>query len=1151
MPELTVSSLHRYSNRFLRSTDLVRDFEDPHGLQGYWLTDFGQSCIQRLSDGIRPMSGHRAWRLTGDFGSGKSSFALFLANSLRDAKRRLPNRLYKQLVHQLPEAKKLQYVPVLVTGNRERIAPAILRAVFRSFGTLFSRGAPSGLEIEIQKALSSSKLSDAVVLELIRKANFKIIQSGKGNGMLIILDEVGKFLEFAAQNPEQQDIYFLQQLAEIACRSGEQPIMVVCLLHQGFNAYAEQLAESSQREWEKISGRFEEIIFQQPLDQIAVLIASALNIDTSRLPARYKKQASESLNQAISLGWFGTSSSRETLRRVAHLLFPLDPMVLPALVRTFQRFGQNERSLFSFLCSYEPCGLRAFSTTPLDTTQSIFRLADFYNYIRMNFGHRLAVASYRTHWNVIESLIETRPGDDVLKLEVLKTVGVLNLLNSEDLRPTKGAISWAIGGNSPAKRAQTSRALKDLASERVLHYRGEARGYSIWAYTSVDIDARYEEAKRAIPQIKAVTTAIREQLDMRPIVARAHYIKTGNLRYFTVIYCQPHELKEQAVAPQTSHADGVILVPLCETKRDSDAARIAAAESPGRDDLILITAVPRPLNSLHQAALDAQRWEWVQENTSELNTDPLARDEVSLHLQEARNRLQNQLQEFIGLNRIGGRTTLSWYYKGININLKNGRDVMRWLSNLCDDVFHDAPLIRNELVNRHSLSAAASAARIRLIDLMFASSDKPDLGIPADRKPPEKSMYFSVLKATGLHRKVKDHWKIGYPSPRYESNLAPALHAIKRSISSQPDTRVPVNELLKTLRRPPFGVRDGLFPILLAVVAIADEREIAFYEDGTFLREVGRDAFLRMSKAPERFDIQYCRVEGVRSQLFTQLVQILELAASRPNEFELLGVVRKLCEFVAKLPDYTRNTKRLTTTALAVREVILQARQPVHLLFHDLPAACGFPKFEIGSTISTKNTREFATKLKAALDELKIAFFELHNRISGALSNTFGYTDFPVSSYRPKLATRAERLLVDITEIKLRGFSIRLAEAGLSNSDWLESVGSFLALRPPGRWTDTEEDIFDRELSSFAGRFKRAESAGFAATPGTCGMRIAVTQANGFERQEVLHIDEKEDKTLKQLEAEIGQLIMRNKRIGIAAASRVLWAQMTPDGEEK
>ena len=117
-----ISSLHRYSNRFLRSTDLSRDFDDPNGLQGYCLTDFGLSCLNRISEGLKPNSSRRAWRLTGDFGSGKSSFALLLANTLRDAKGRLPKGLRELVIAEIPEIKKIQYVPILVVGNRGAMA---------------------------------------------------------------------------------------------------------------------------------------------------------------------------------------------------------------------------------------------------------------------------------------------------------------------------------------------------------------------------------------------------------------------------------------------------------------------------------------------------------------------------------------------------------------------------------------------------------------------------------------------------------------------------------------------------------------------------------------------------------------------------------------------------------------------------------------------------------------------------------------------------------------------------------------------------------------------------------------------------------------------------------------------------------------------
>lgn len=1141
MSDQAIASLHTYSNRFLRSTDLVRDFDDPQGLNGYWLTDFGRSCLGRISDGFRQDSGRRTWRLTGDFGSGKSSFALLLAHSASDARHRLPKTLFNDVAEEFPEAKRLRFVPVLVTGTRERIAPAILRAVLKVFGTLYSRrGIRSDLEIQIENLLSNpQQITDAEVLRLVEKTNRKIVQNGRGSGMLLILDEVGKFLEFAAQNPDEQDVYFLQQLAEMAARSGREPLVVVCLLHQGFNAYAAQLTPASQREWEKIAGRFEEIVFRQPLDQVALLIASALDVSEARLPSALKKEASAALNAGLAWGWFGTSASRDTLRRLAHRLFPLDPLLLPVLVRTFQRFGQNERSLFSFLCSYEPFGLRAFSSKPLTGSSHPYRLADFYDYIRANFGHRLAITSYRTHWNVIESKIEAHPTGDTLASRILKTVAVLNLLNADDLRPTRDAICAAVAGSSAEEQRQVIRWLKKLQG-RDLHFRGASRGYSLWPYTSVDIDARLNEAKSAIPNVKKIGEAIRHQLDSRPVVARAHYIRTGNLRYFDVVFCDPMDLEQKATEQRSSRADGLILVPLCETKGQTEAALHTAKQMRGRDDLIQIIAVPRPLRHVEPAALDALRWEWIQEKTPELNNDPYARDEVQLHLQEARNRLQNQIQEFIGLNRVGRRVTLSWFYRGDRIQHHTGRQVMRWLSTLCDSVFDSAPQIRNELVNRHNLSSAAAAARMRLIELMFANSDKLNLGLPADRKPPEWSMYLSVLQATGLHRKEEQAWQVDYPCEGQPGNVLPTLERIRKFIITRSDARVPVSDLLAVLRRPPFGLRDGLFPIFLAVIAIIEEQEIAFYENGTFLREVGRDAFLRMSKAPEKFDIQYCKIEGVRAEVFRRLVAVLDVKPIADRGVELLDVVKPLCQFVAQLPPYVLNTRKLPVVALSVRDTILRAREPATLLFKDLPTACGLGPVptlspEAGAPLS------FAKTLKAALDNLRAAYPELHERLRERLRGTFDLPgDFP--QFRRSLGERAEQILLSISEPKLRAFCLRLIDQKLSDSDWVESIGSFLALKPPTKWHDAEEDLFNSELMDCASRFHHVESIAFSVGMArhSTGVRLAITQADGVEYERVFHYTSNEETRLVKLQRELEVLLKREGRVGLAAASRAI-----------
>jgi hypothetical protein len=1143
-----LSTVFRPANRFLRSTELVRDFEDPNALNGYCLTEFGKHCFSRIAVGLENGSSARAWRLTGDYGSGKSSFALLLAAAFAD-EQRLPKHLQQEVVSLNPQVRNARYVPLLVTGTREALSIVIVRRLLELHQRLFVKGAKSSLEERLGKySRQNDPITDEIVVRLISEVTEKIVSQKKGRGLLLVLDEVGKFLEFAALSPEKQDIFLVQKLAEFASRSGKEPFVLVCLLHQGFSAYADALSNSNKREWEKIAGRLEEIRFQHPLDQIVLLLASALNVDMEKVDARHLKSLEGSMDSAIRLGWFGASSSRSTLRRHAPALFPIDPFVVPVLVRTFQRYGQNERSIFSFLFSYESLGLHAFASMALNAATP-YRLHHFYDYVRANLGHRLAVASYRSHWAVIESVVDTFPSANELENQVMKTIGIINLLNTDELLPTEEALCWAVAGPDVKGHEMVRQALRRLRTARAVFFRGENRGFCLWPHLSVDIEARFDEAKREIASVGSVGKAISGLLDTRPIVARRHYIATGNLRFLRVIYCSvPEALKYASIEP--TDADGTILVPLCENEREHrEALRLGPQLSVvQKRDYIRLVAVPRPLNQLSGVILDSLRWDWVITNTGDLNSDRYAREEVSRFRTDAQNRLEQAVQGFVGLNRTSSRFQLAWFSQGEAVRLDSGRELLSYISELCDEAFPKAPHIHNELVNRRLLSSAAAAARMRLIELMFSSADQPGLGIDVSKNPPEKSIYLSVLRGTGLHHeKTPGRWALGEPDGADPCKVRNALREIQALLEKHADRRLSVEILSQELRRPPFGLRDGIIPIFLAVIAISQRREIAVYENGTFLREVGKDAFLRMSKSPEKFDIQYCRIEGVRAELFEKLIGILALSNRKGKDTELLDLVHELCQVVAKLPEYTRNTKRLPKRALAVRDAILQAQEPVQLVFHELPEACGFPRFGPAAPVTPREAHSFANALKDALDEIRQAYPILESRILKSLAQQFDYGRKNLDGLRRELADRAEKVSTIVADVRLKGFSLRLEDTFLSQEQWIDSVGSFLGLRPPTKWKDDDEDVFARELAVIAGRFKRTEAMAFATSKdktGSNAIRVALTQADGTERQQVLFVSKEDEKDLHRLKGQIARLVNEYPQVGIAAASQAIWDQL-------
>ncbi|OJW07448.1 MAG: hypothetical protein BGO49_26140 [Planctomycetales bacterium 71-10] len=1026
-----------------------------------------------------------------------------------------------------------------MTGAKEPIATAVLRAVQRSLESLPDDDVRQEVVSHVRRlANAPGGPSDADVVKAVEMAAQHICLSGLGTGLLLILDELGKFLEYAAQHPERQDVYFLQTLAEAAARSGRHTILVVGLLHQGFNAYAEQLTQVAQKEWEKVAGRFDEVLFNQPLEQMTGLIADALQVQTDQLPKAVSAQATGDMKAAIKLGWYG-SSAGDDLASLAPRLYPLHPTVIPILPRLFARFGQNERSLFGYLCSDEPFGLRAFAARPLRQA-GFYRLHDLYDYARINFGHRLAVQSYRSHWNQVESVVESFPKVDIDRVNLLKAVAVLNLLDDPDLRASDDSLLLAVAPSRP--RDDLSEAIQELRRKtRVLYHRGAAGGYCLWPHTSVNLDRAYQAAVRAVGVPSPIAPHLRADLETRPLVARRHYIETGNLRHFIVRYGAADEL-EALIEDDHRRADGIILVALCETEPDRRKAMAfsRSASACARPDLLV--AVSSPLAALAGLVHELHRWHWVAANTPDLNHDSYAAEEVARQLAAAREALDRRLRSYVGLRQFDQATELRWYRHGKPLAISGGRELLSTLSTICDEVYPDAPRVLNELVNRDSLSSAAAAARMRLIERIFKHGGEPLLGMDTKSAPPEMSMYLSVLREANLHHVANDEWAVGLPDGLADRcRVRPVFARMLEILEGRNEGRVSVSELFASLRRPPFGVRDGLAPLLFAAFAAAHEHDVAFFEEGAFLRTVGGLEFQRLLKDPGRFEIQYCRMGGIRAAVLDKVFRLLKPGEVRPAKSDILDVVRQLCEFAASLPAYTHRTGSLSPYASAVREVILQAEEPATLLFTQLPTACGVGRLGTDAAPKAELIEQFVKRLKTALDELRTAYPALIERVKSEVLSALARPG-RFGEARASAAATARKLLIAVSDTRLKAYCLRLADDRLAEREWLEGLASFVLSKPPSKWRDADVRSFGEELERLAAHYRRVESAAFSAKGDPVeAVRLAVTRTDGREVERVIYVGPEEEKRARALEADFLKLLRAEDRVGLVAATRALW----------
>lgn len=335
----TLDKLVVVSPRFARSVSLVRDVHRPDALDGYILTPTGRDVLRRLSDALAGDSPTRAWSLTGPYGSGKSAFALFAAQLLAGGET-VRHRARKNLAdwdvelseHLFGAAGPLprkvgRLCPVLVTGSRRPLEQALAERLASSLRAIAPNGRPPGLVKRLEQLAAQASFSGKDIVALFDEANAYLEKFGNAAaGILLIVDELGKFLEYGATNPERGDVFILQELAEAATRS-KRPFLFVTILHQALSIYTEHLSANRRAEWAKVQGRFEDVAFEERTEQMLRLLSHAIQHEGDAAGLRtLHKQAKAAAQEAATLGLHCGSMTSAELQGCLTACYPLHPL---------------------------------------------------------------------------------------------------------------------------------------------------------------------------------------------------------------------------------------------------------------------------------------------------------------------------------------------------------------------------------------------------------------------------------------------------------------------------------------------------------------------------------------------------------------------------------------------------------------------------------------------------------------------------------------------------------------------------------------------------------------------------------------------------------------------------------------------------------
>jgi hypothetical protein len=1104
-----LSQYVRVERRFGLSARLDSDLRGTPPLTGYVMQASVRKALLTMTEAIE-QAGRRAFTWTGPYGGGKSCAALLVASLVAGSKAQ--KSLAQDIVGPETAAQFRAAFPggtwkaIALTGRRAPLAEDLARAAGTSLGWS-------------EEVIRAHAQDDRALIGAIETA------AKQRGGVLIVLDELGKFFEHAATTGG--DIHLLQDLAERAGRS-EGRIVIIGVLHQSFEQYADRLNRTARDEWAKVQGRFQNIPFVAQADEMAALIAHAVQTDAAPTSAHtLAKQAAAAVAERRPVD----------AEALAHTLFeawplhPITTLLLGPVSR--QRFAQNERSVFGFLSSSEPHGFQAhLEATDAKGNHPWFYPHQLWDYLVANLGTALVVGPDGHRMSLALEAIERAALRGPLHERLVKTASLIEFYrNGSGLAVADDFLILSVPDVAESKVRE---ALEELTDRAILIRQPRLGGYALFAGSDFDLEGELNRQTDVLDP--AVLLDLPARLGLGAVAAKRHYFETGTLRTFEVVVQfgtdtgEPLDAWAKARAKQlarrSNRTSGLLVLLLPDTYAfpyDSEEAAKALGRALGASGVVAAVALGKKVALLQEHASELYALERIEQAHPQLEGDRIARREVAARRAQVTDAVRREL--------LAAFEGARWWNLGKRRAGLDGRGMNLVASDLADEAFEFTPTIHSELLCRDRPSTSAMAGLRALAHAMVRRSNEPDLGLTG--YPAERGLYLTILSPLGLHRQEDGVWRFTDPASKGAgATLQPAWKLLAESQGRQS-----LETIYETWAGAPYGIKRGVMPVLALAFILAHRNSVAVYQDG-FYQAVIDEVFVdRLMQSPRSVEILRTQRAGKDEALIRNLAALLSTDSMTIGE-EALPVASALFQRFKALPQWSQRTAHLSLRTRKVRDIVLKANDPEALLFTDLADALA-------------DETEAAAAIADALAEAEAAYPALLRQLTLALSEHLGVDPEDFGGLGLRAATAAGVA----ADLRLDAFAARAGAFATGEGD-IEGLASLLVHRPPRNWNDLEQEQALFELARLCRRFREAEAfaqvKGREPTTRAISVMVGVDpkdkptiQAFAVTDQERVVAERLADEFLARIQAEA-----RGSTIGMAALAHAVQQLSKTEPEE-
>lgn len=979
--------------KFTPSTNIIRDASRE---LTYIPTPNSVRIVGQLGSDFK--RGIRSFNIIGSYGTGKSSFLWALQQTLRGKK-----KYFNLNWLQTPKLDIINFV-----GEFKSISIA--------FADFF----------ELPK---SKRQSEHILAEIF---NYYHDLGRKNPLLVIIIDEFGKYLEYASQNDPEKELYFIQQLSEFV-NNPDHNILLITSVHQNFDAYSYSLNNTQKQEWTKVKGRFREITFNEPIEQLLFLASEHLKL--KQVDKATENNVKSILTLVKKSKAYNINPDYAT--EIATKLYPLDFFAANILTITLQKYGQNERSLFSFLESTDHTGINSFDkkSNPFYNISCVYDYLtfNFYSFINSRYNPDFASwATIRNSLEAIEKLTDTNLNE---YSKILKSIGLLHITASngadigKDLLEKYSSVCLGI--------SNAGKLIENLEKWKIILYRNYSKRYILFEGTDLDISTALIEAGNKVNDIVDVVSLLNREYQLPPIFAKSYSYLNGTPRTFEF------RISDSPIQEiPKDETDGFINLIFNEKLSISDVKKASLNQKEA-----IIYGFYQNSKTIKNQLFEIEKTRKV---IDENRADNIAFKELSNILLHQ----QNLLNHYILNNLYSKKADLKWIYNGEELLISSKKDFNRKLSGICGDVYAKTPTFRNELVNKQKISNSIHTAKKNYYRALVDNWDKQDLGFEDTKFPPEKTIYLTLLKANGIQL--------------YSDNINHTVQVTKGStfihlwkyseefLESAKHQRRTISDFISTLTRRPFKIKQGLIDFWVASFLFIKRDDYALFGESGYIPYLTDEILDLIIKFPGDYAIKSFDIAGVKLDLFNSYrIFLNQDKKSKPTNLAFIETIKPFLTFYKELSEYSKNTKRLRRESLAIRDAIANSKDPEKTFFEDFPAALGYSIAQLQN--SKDHLQSYTIKLQDSIRELRTSYDSLINRFEDFILEEYVGKKLEFEDYRTKLQNRYRKLKKHLCLPHQKIFLQRMDSQIEDRKAWLNSLAQVIINKPLLSLRDEEE----------------------------------------------------------------------------------------------